>query len=89
MTGTIVCGFDDRTAPAVARIASDLAAELDDRLVLARVNRRGHSAVELDTGVVAAVPGGTPIPVPDGIAADPRIEVGRPAETLARVAADE
>lgn len=36
MAGTIVCGLDDRTAPAVARIAGDLATDLKGRLVMAQ-----------------------------------------------------
>jgi nucleotide-binding universal stress UspA family protein len=94
---TIICGIDDSPGAAEAlRVARDVSANLDARLVVAHA-AAGYKVAGADEGVsgLQAKRGAARllerVAREQGIIAqtDQRIETGEPAEVLARIAAEE
>jgi nucleotide-binding universal stress UspA family protein len=95
--GTIICGVDDSAGGVEAlRVARDLSNSLEVRLVLAHV-AAGYQApggaeslttVQVRQGATRLLERLAREHGVNGVA-DQRVEVGEPAETLARIAAEE
>lgn len=90
---TIVCGIDDSPGAVEAmRVASALSVDLDVRLVLAHV-AAGWAGAEESLTTSQARQGGNRLLERTAreynLNAERRVEVGEPAEALARIAAEE
>ena len=90
----IVCGINDSPGALEAlRVARALSAEFDARLVLAHVAGGCAAAVDESLTTGHARQGGALILEravrENGVQADQRLEVGEPAEGLARIASEE
>jgi nucleotide-binding universal stress UspA family protein len=91
---TIVCGFDDSPGAAEAlRVASALSADFDVRLVLAHVAGGWAPGGDESLTTNQALQGGNRLldraALEHHPRAERRVEVGEPAEALARIAAEE
>jgi nucleotide-binding universal stress UspA family protein len=91
---TIVCGIDDSPAAFEAlRVASALSAEVDARLVLAHAAGGWIAGPDASLTTNQARQGGSRllerVAREHNAQAERRVEVGEPAEALARIAAEE
>jgi nucleotide-binding universal stress UspA family protein len=90
----IICGLDDSTGAVEAlRVASVLSVDFDVRLVLAHVAGGWGAGADESLTTSQARRGGDQLlertAREHNLAAERRVEVGEPAEALARVAAEE